>query len=138
MFSQESERERVEKRWLVNEGRCYFSLRVSSFEVVQEPFFFFFFPALRFLNSRRFVDQHDREKKVRDSCVGTAAGRKVQLGIFCLERNRLEVRGEIRQRQRGERKRGGGGGREVEEDDRGAERFKAGKTLRGMGGGEKI
>lgn len=80
MFSQESERGRVKKRWPVNEGTCYFSLCVSSFQVVQE--LVFFFPALPFLNLRLFVDQRDREKKVRDSCVGTAAGGKVQLGIF--------------------------------------------------------
>ncbi|KAG8009073.1 WD repeat-containing protein 49 [Nibea albiflora] len=38
----------------------------------------------------RSEDQRDREK-VRDSCVGTAGGRKVQLGIFRLERDRLET-----------------------------------------------
>lgn len=72
-------------------------------------FFFVFFPALPFLNLRLFVDRRDREKKVRDSCVGTAAGGKVQLGIFAWSetdwRSVTERRKEKRRRQRG---RGGG------------------------------
>lgn len=92
------------------------SLRVSPFEIVQlvQLSFFFFLPVLRL-----FVDQHDREK-ARDSCVGTAARRKAQLEILAPERDRLEVCGEIRQTQRGERRERG------RKDHRGAERFRHG------------
>lgn len=104
----------MKRRWPVNERRCYFSLRVSPFEVAQL--------ALHFVNLRLFVDQRDREK-VRDSCVGTAARRKAQLGILAwserltggLWRNKAERDRE----EKGERER---------EDYRGAERFKTGVT----------
>ncbi len=53
---------------------------------------------------------------------GNCSRKESAAGNFCLERNRLEVCGEKRQRKRGERKTGGRG--EVEKDDRGAKRVK--------------
>lgn len=82
----------------VYEGWCYFFLRVSSSEVVQEPVFFF---STAFLYLCLRVDHCGREKSEGDSFVGTAARRKVQLGIFALERDSLEVCGEKgRERER--------------------------------------